>query len=229
MLDGSILELFAKAGIMRWPLLLCSLFGLAIIVDRSIIYFRARFRYDHFMYELGQKVRQRANGFQQALGFCRENAHPLATVAGSYLETLEKPDPLRTDLIKRTGSMELERLERRLRMLSAIAHLSPLMGLLGTVMGMVSAFAQIDAGGGNVQPGELASGIWEALLTTVMGLAIAIPCMAAFHAFESHADRVARQMQFAITSLDEWCGRTTSQSPQSQTDAPDNTGIPAAS
>ena len=210
MLDGSIFELFAKAGIMRWPLLLCSLFGLAIIIDRSIVFVRARFRYDEFMFELGRRVRE-SNGVAQALGFCRECPHPLAAVARSYLETLEHADPLRTDIIKRQGSMELERLERRLRMLSAIAHLAPLMGLLGTVMGMVSAFAQIDAGGGNVEPGELASGIWEALLTTVMGLAIAIPCMAAFHAFESHADRVARQMQFAITSLDEWCSRSTDQ------------------
>jgi len=103
----------------------------------------------------------------------------------------------------------MARVELRLRMLSSISHISPLMGLLGTVLGMVAAFAQIDMNEGIVEAGDLASGIWKALLTTVFGLTIAIPCMASFHAFEGFADKVSRQMQFIVTTLDECFGKVT--------------------
>jgi len=193
---------------MGWPLLLCSVLGFGIIVDRTIIYFRSRYSYGKFAGELRHFL-SGTKDLTAAIATCDGQAHPLAAVSKSYLESIHHPDSLRTGIVARQGSMELERLDRRLRMLSAIGHLTPLMGLLGTVMGMVSAFAQIDMSGGNVQPGQLASGIWEALLTTVIGLMIAIPCLAAFHAFESHVDRVARQMRFIVTTLDEWFGMVT--------------------
>jgi biopolymer transport protein ExbB len=95
----------------------------------------------------------------------------------------------------------LEGVEKNLRILAALAHLAPLVGLLGTVQGMVVAFSKIESIQGTVKPSDLAGGIWEALLTTVFGLVVAIPCMALYHAFEGHADKIARQM--AVTSLDD--------------------------
>ena len=74
--------------------------------------------------------------------------------------------------------------------------------------GLVAAFHQIEVLGGQVQPGDLAAGIWEALITTVFGLVIAIPCMAAYHGFESAADKIARRMQFIICELDELFGKS---------------------
>ena len=78
------------------------------------------------------------------------------------------------------------------------------MGLLGTVAGLVGAFHQIELKGGQVQPGDLASGIWSALLTTVCGLPIALPCLAAYHLLQSVAGRAALQMQWVTSQLDEW-------------------------
>lgn len=204
------MELFLRGGFIMWPLLFCSVLGLAIIVDRCVAYWRIRTNYGVFCDELSRRVLSaEAGNVERALAFCRTQSHPVANVARVYLENLDQQDALRVELIKRQGSMELERVEKRLRVLSSISHLAPLMGLLGTVIGMVSAFAQIDMNAGVVQAGDLASGIWKALLTTVFGLTIAIPCMAAFHAFEGYADRVSRQMQFLVTSLDEWLGRVT--------------------
>jgi biopolymer transport protein ExbB len=85
-----------------------------------------------------------------------------------------------------------------------IAHVAPLLGLLGTVTGLVSAFHQIELKAGQVQPGDLASGIWEALITTVFGLVIAIPCMTAYHVLDHRAGAVALQMQWLAAYLDEW-------------------------
>ena len=70
--------------------------------------------------------------------------------------------------------------------------------------GLVGAFHQIELKGGQVQPGDLASGIWSALLTTVCGLTIALPCLAAYHLLQSVAGRAALQMQWITSQLDEW-------------------------
>jgi biopolymer transport protein ExbB len=107
------------------------------------------------------------------------------------------------DNVKRAGALVLEGVEKRLRVLAAISHLAPLVGLLGTVTGMVMAFARIETLEGAPRPADLAGGIWEALLTTVFGLAVAIPCMAAYHAYDSVADKIARRMELAITALDD--------------------------
>jgi biopolymer transport protein ExbB len=121
----------------------------------------------------------------------------------TYLEQLDRPAKIREDNVRRVGSLVLESVEKNLRILAALAHLSPLVGLLGTVIGMVVAFAQIQSIQGAVKPSDLAGGIWEALLTTVFGLVVAIPCMALYHAFEGHADKIARRMEMAVTSLDD--------------------------
>jgi biopolymer transport protein ExbB len=130
-------------------------------------------------------------------------------VVQTYLEELDRPTKVRQDNLRRTGSLALEAVEKNLRILAALAHLSPLVGLLGTVQGMVVAFSRIESIQGTVKPSDLAGGIWEALLTTVFGLVIAIPCMAFYHAFEGHADKIARRMELAVTSLDDLLSQST--------------------
>ena len=116
---------------------------------------------------------------------------------------------MREDLLKREAAVALKKVEAHLRILSAITHIAPLLGLLGTVTGLVSAFHQIELLGGSVQPSDLAGGIWEALLTTVFGLTIAIPSMAFYHIFEAAADNICLQIQLIITDLDEFFKKCT--------------------
>lgn len=97
--------------------------------------------------------------------------------------------------VQRVGNAEVRALESWLRGLSAIGHLSPLLGLLGTVLGMIAAFMSIEKAGPRVDPTVLSGGIWEALLTTAFGLTIAIPCMAAFYLFEGEIDRIRAIMR----------------------------------
>lgn len=202
--DQTLVSLFQKGGFAMWPLLVCSMVGLAILVERGIYFWRLRFDYEGF--------RTKLKGFltkgkrKEALVFCRKHPHPVPRIAAEYLRNLEV-DALRNEILKREGSFALEKVETRLRALAAITHIAPLLGLLGTVMGLVSAFHQIEILGGQVEPHDLAAGIWEALITTVFGLLIAIPCMTAYHGFESTADRIARRMQFIISELDEFFGK----------------------
>ncbi|MBI3999502.1 MAG: MotA/TolQ/ExbB proton channel family protein [Candidatus Omnitrophica bacterium] len=190
-----------------WPLLACSIIAVAIIVERSYYFWRLRFNYARFNEELKAFLTKRK--MKEALALCRKHPNPVPRIAEHYLKNLQS-DVLRNDILKREGSIALEKVETRLRALAALTHIAPLLGLFGTVTGLVSAFHQIELLGGQVQPGDLAAGIWEALITTVFGLMIAIPSMVAYHGFESKADRIARRMQFIVSELDEFFGKRSS-------------------
>jgi len=205
--DQTLGQLLVRGGPVMWPLLGCSVIGMALILDRGLAHLRMRIDYDGFIERMRARLAQ--GHLREAAALCAANASPEAKAAGAYLAALDLADEVRASVVEREGSLALEVAERRLRGLAAVAHVSTLLGLLGTVAGLVGAFHTIELSGGVVQPSDLASGIWEALLTTVFGLTIAIPCLIAFHAFESRADRMARRMSFVVSYLDQWLGKHT--------------------
>lgn len=95
----------------------------------------------------------------------------------------------------------LERLRSHLRVLEVIATLSPLLGLLGTVLGMITAFQALESAGNRVDPAILSGGIWEALLTTAVGLSVAIPTVVALNWFERRIERTAHEIEDAATRV----------------------------
>jgi len=101
----------------------------------------------------------------------------------------------------RYGSAELLKLERGFRTLSILGHTAPLLGLLGTIIGMIKAFMVIELSGGRVDSQALAGGIWEAMLTTGVGLAVAIPVLLMLHILESKADRREHDMRSSTRML----------------------------
>lgn len=203
------MDYMTKGGALMWVLLAFSVVGLAVILDRLAVYASYGLDPDRWLKKILADLE--SGRVDQALASAHANRHPVARVVEVYLENLGRPARVRVDNVKREGALVLEKVEKRLRILAAISHLAPLVGLLGTVTGMVLAFARIESLDGAPKPSDLAGGIWEALLTTVFGLVVAIPCMAAYHAFESHADKIARRMELAVTALDDalqpGCGR----------------------
>ncbi|MES1944763.1 MotA/TolQ/ExbB proton channel family protein [Salinisphaera sp. PC39] len=99
----------------------------------------------------------------------------------------------------RVGALHLAELRGYLRPLELIGTLSPLLGLLGTVLGMIEAFRALESAGNRVDPAILSGGIWEALLTTAIGLIVAIPAVAAFNWLERRIERLHQDMQDAVT------------------------------
>lgn len=203
--DQSLSNLFIKTGFTAWPILLCSIIGLAIIVERTYYFFRLKLNYESFSEKLFKFLSE--HKFKEALLFSRKHPNPIVRTAFLYLKNLNSP--LRDSILSREGSLAMEKVESRLRGLAAITHIAPLLGLLGTVTGLVSSFHAIELVGGQVQVEQLAGGIWEALLSTVFGLVVAIPCMAAYHGFESKADNIARRMQTIVSELDEFFSKDT--------------------
>ncbi len=127
-------------------------------------------------------------------------AEPLATAIRGRLEGVLEEDRLREE-VTRLATARLEQLRAYLRGLEAIGALSPLLGLLGTVLGMIEAFRQLEGAGQEVDPAMLSGGIWEALLTTATGLALAIPAVAALTWLERAVERFRHQLEDAVTQV----------------------------
>ncbi len=123
---------------------------------------------------------------------------PVARIMRVAIECVRNRDismKSRESEISRVGSQELRYLESHMRGLEMVATTSPLLGLLGTVIGMVAAFSRLGEAGTRVDPSLLANGIWEALLTTVGGLAVAIPAVAAYYVIDSVIEKVRATMK----------------------------------
>jgi biopolymer transport protein ExbB len=190
-------DYFEKGGILSWPILACSLVAAAAIIERVWVY-RAAFRsdvewMDGFMAKVGK------GNLPAAAAIISGVDSPSARVLRPMLErvistgrctrsTLEK-------IANHYGNQEVRELERRLPTLATIGNVAPLLGLMGTVMGMVKAFMQIQAMGGKVNASVLAGGIWEALLTTLFGLAVAIPAVIAHNYLSARVSGFAGRIQ----------------------------------
>lgn len=195
-------ELFSRGGPVMWPLLGCSVLAVALISERVWAYWRLRVAYGPLLAELKSHVEQQS--LERLLDRLVGSDRPLHRVVAAYLRHREAEKSLRDQVVVREASQQVSRYDSRLNWLGILTHATPLLGLLGTVAGLVGAFHQIELKGGQVQPGDLASGIWSALLTTVCGLTIALPCLAAYHLLQSVAGRAAMQMQWMTSQLDEW-------------------------
>jgi len=202
MWDHTLVELFEKGGLCMWPLLACSVLGLAVILERLLLFLWVRRDFARFVSLMEKPLR--LGRVDEALRLLGRERTPLAAVLRGYLEHRHDPGPIREQVVNRISSQQTARLERHMNWLAVIASISTLLGLLGTVTGLVTAFHEIERHAGQVQPGDLAAGIWEALITTVFGLVIAIPCLAAYHLLDHWAGAVSLQMQWLVAHLDEW-------------------------
>jgi len=196
--------LIGKGGFFIWPLLLCSVIALAIVVERAVYFLKNQGPGKPFLLKIVPLLQQ--SRLREALSVCKDTKGPLACVCRTYLDAADMPKHERDEILFREGSQQIAVLERRLKGLSLVAEIAPLLGLLGTVTGMIQAFQRIQGLGGQINIEALAGGIWEALLTTAVGLTIAIPAMAAFHLFQSRIDHTQANMHYLIAYLNEYVG-----------------------
>lgn len=177
-------------------LLAMSVLAVAIILIKLFQFSRSGLRRLNFVDPVLTALQRGQN--TDALAQLKLQTSPVARVMESALTCGANRSMSIRDIeaeISRIGSKEIRNLESWLRGLSAIAHLSPLLGLLGTVTGMIIAFMRLEEAGSRVDPSILSGGIWEALLTTAFGLTVAIPAMAAFYYLEGEVDQVRSAMK----------------------------------
>jgi biopolymer transport protein ExbB len=195
-------ELMAKGGPVMAVLLAVSIVALAIVLYKAVQLGRLRLAARGVASEAFAALE--AGDARGAVVALEARAHPIARVMRTSVLMGSDPtvdrEAARSEVV-RVGTLEVRALESWLRGLSAAAHLSPLLGLLGTVFGMIEAFMNIEGAGDAVSPAILAGGVWEALLTTAFGLTVAIPSMAAYYLFEGEVDRIRAAMQDASTRV----------------------------
>jgi len=187
-----MVDFFYKGGPLMYPLLLCSILMLALSLERGYNYFRASGSKE-FPAVIKKMILQQQ--YNQALELAKSEKGPVAAITAAAIQSRQQGVVAMEEAISVVGSMELKRLSKHLHVLELIGRLSPLVGLFGTVLGMTEAFRVVADSKVAVNPSMLAGGIWEALITTVAGLAVAIPAMVVHHFCEDYVRSWAFSMK----------------------------------
>jgi biopolymer transport protein ExbB len=195
-------ELITKSGWLIAPILLCSVFSLAIILERLFFYFSVRSNNLAVLSQILDLVRK--NNITKAIDTCEKNSFYATNILKAGLIHYEESKDIIKEGMENASLYEIPKLEKNLNFLSTIAHVSPLLGLLGTVVGLVRCFYVIEqktVSAGMVNPSDLAGGIWEALLTTVAGLCVAIPSYIMYNYFVHKVNLASLEAERAATEL----------------------------
>ncbi len=187
-----MIDYFLKGGLLMYPLAACSLIALAVILEKAVQFARARPPKGQAEAVL-QAVRQ--DRFEEARSLCAPSQGPLARLFAAALASRSLPRPDLENTLSRLGSRELKRLNHRLHWLELVGRIAPMLGLTGTVTGLTRAFRTVAALKQVSDPGLLASGIWEALITTIAGLFIGIPALIAYHLYENRLRALAFELK----------------------------------
>lgn len=185
-----------------WPILFCSVVAFAIVIERLIRLRAEQINTKSFMEQISKSLKR--NKIMESLDLCDRTGGPIANILKAGILKHDRPRHEVREAIEDASIHEVPRLERNLPVLATVAHIAPLLGLLGTVTGMVSAFQVIETKATSlnpVNPGDLAGGIWEALLTTVFGLCVAIPTYVAYNYLVSRVDGFVLDMERSATDL----------------------------
>ncbi len=191
---SSVLRLVLQANPMLWPLVICSIVTLGYVLERSMALRRDRVIPHEFADRFLERLSSGKLDRERALELCRAHDSPAARVFAIVVGAWGQPGATIRQILSYDAAGEVVELKRNLRVLSALATLGPLLGLLGTVVGIIQSF---DALGGRVGPsrGEaLAHGISLALVATAIGLAIAIVSVAFYYVFLNRVDILVREL-----------------------------------
>lgn len=190
-MNNTMIDLFIKGGPLMYPLLLGSILMLAVVIERSIILILAGIRsIDSSTKNLvnNRQIKQAEERLKARRGAVPKLIKLLLSKRGMPINDLE-------DQLSLEGDKILYRLSGKLHLLNLIGRIAPMVGLLGTVMGMVNVFKEVASVQGYANPSLLAHGIWEALITTAAGLIVGIPAIICYHLFNKWIEHIAFKMK----------------------------------
>lgn len=190
----SVLDFALKGGPVMIPIAIFSLVGLAVLVER-LVKLRRRIVLPPGLVDRLRPLLENRADTSAAVQVCETNPSPLARVLSVGIRRLGEPEETLSPHIQEAGEREIPVLRSRLRMLAVIASVAPLLGLLGTILGMITAFKTVAASGDALGRTELlAQGIYEAMITTAAGLVVAIPALIAYHWLSSRVELLVAEI-----------------------------------
>lgn len=190
----TVSKMFEAGGILMYPIAACSIITLAFGVERMVVLRRRRVIPRDFVKRFLEHLERGELDRAQAVQLCEENGSPVAEVFAHGVRKWGKPSVEIEQAIIDGGERQVSLLRNHLRLLNSVAQIAPLLGLLGTVFGMIKCFNQIATSSAMGKAEQLAGGIGEALLTTAGGLTVAIPAMMLYMFFAGRVDSLVMEM-----------------------------------
>ncbi len=195
-----MVEFLSKGGLLVFPILFCSVVALAIFAERVIRFSRMRSRGTGLAEKTATLLMNGKD--KEAVTNAVESNSPMGRVLERAMDVKDRDRNMLETVIANAMDEEIRNLSSYIQALATIGNIAPLLGLLGTVVGMIKAFMVIQQMGGKVNAAVLAGGIWEAMLTTALGLAVALPTMVAHSYLVARVDKYeARLQDGAVTFL----------------------------
>lgn len=190
---------FQQGGVVLWIIAALGVAALVVFVERSLHLHRARIKSDDFLKGILNILRR--DNISEALTICEETPGPVAyIVKTAILHRGDNREGLRA-AVEDASLAEISRMERRLVFIATAAQIAPLLGLLGTVLGMVASLLVVQLQGPLVQSSDVIGGLMKALVTTAGGLCAAIPCYAAFNVLVVKIDSIVLDMERAASEM----------------------------
>ncbi len=189
----SLLSILSKGGWLMLPLILISFLALVIIIDRYIVIKKSKLNVPAFLVKIrGMLIKEDISG---AMSYCIEEKSSAANIIKSGLKKYHLGHERVKESIENAGRQEVAKLEKGLSVVATVAGIAPLIGFLGTVTGMIQAFMRIEDLQGAANPSDLAGGIWEALITTAVGLAIGIIALTFYNYLSNSINKLVLDME----------------------------------
>jgi biopolymer transport protein ExbB len=193
-----MMEIFEKGGFLMYPIFACSLIAVTIFFERMFYLKSIKTKSKRFVLRIKNLVKK--GSIEMAISACRKSPTPISKIMLAGLMKFGRGRDEMKEAIEDNANQEIPVLERNLSTLSTVGNICPLLGLLGTVFGMIKAFNVIAVMGvGN--PEALAGGISQALLTTAFGLSIAIPTIVVYNYLSHRVDKLVRDMEINCVEL----------------------------
>ena len=195
-------DIIQKGGPMMYLIILSSILAFGVVIERIYSLNRARIDANKFMDDITNVLKR--NKIIEAIEMCNRTPGPIAHIIKAGILKHDRSRLEIKEAIEEAAQLEIPRLERHLPILATIAHIAPLLGLLGTVTGMIKSFQVIQQKALSmtpVNPGDLAGGIWESLLATVAGISVAIPTYVVYNYLVSQVDSLVYDMEKSSADL----------------------------
>jgi biopolymer transport protein ExbB len=189
----------SNGGPVLWLILVSSAVGIAVFIERYLHCHRAQINSTEFLN--GVRTVLKRDNIVEALSICDATPGPVARLVKTAILNRDRGRDRVREALEEAGLAEVPRLEEKLNLLATIAQLAPLLGLLGTMLGFIQTFMHMQKVGINAHVGDLADGVWKALVCGAAGLAVAIPAHAAYNYLVSRVNSIVLDMERAATEI----------------------------
>ena len=193
----SFWDVMQKSSGVMWPILICGLISVFIVIERLFHFHRCQINTKDFILGIFNNLKR--SNVVETISICDDTPGPIAHMTRAAILRAGQDSRDIEQAIEEVSLSEIPRLEKNLNIMATVAHITPLLGLLGTVVGLIKAFGSMNQG--FIQISNIAPFISEALITTAAGLTVAIPTYAFYNLLVTKVENIVNEMEMAATEI----------------------------